>query len=902
MGILKAAAVVLTFAMLAFSPMAFATNNPLPAIATPLVPTTVAPGGPAFTLAIKGTGFVSGSTVQWNGSGRPTTFVNGSQLNAQIAASDVANAGTFSITVSNPAPGGGTSSPVYFTVGLPTTTVTFGSSKIPTNFPQFVFPVRVVIGDFNGDGKPDVATFNIDCSVSVLLSNGDGTFQLPVTNTSIPTDRLPDGIVAGDFNGDGKLDLAVKDHRLIGALFEVTVLPGNGDGTFGTPTPAINLNPKTTVGTTFVAADFNGDGKLDLVTDCQQGGPMVCVLNGNGDGTFTAGATVQVPAFSGQVATAVSDLNGDGKLDLVFGFSNPLGNPSNRAILAVSFGNGDGTFGTIRAVDIIAPPPQQGLVGLDVAVADFDGNGIPDIAFAYESCSNTSPCPVNLQVYPGNGDGTFQPALPPQSVPAIAANKLVVGDLNNDGVLDLAFGTSLFIGRGDGTFTESANPLPQIGAFLADLNGDGFLDFVGLSTTSALYSELRTPPDFSGFASPKSQTVVAGLHTSYSIEVDPLLGWFTDVNLTISGLPAGVTATFAPAKVPFGSGTSLLSLTTSPLTTPGTYTLTVSGTAGTLTHTTTITLVVNPATADFGGDITPASQLIAGGQQANYAIQVLPYNGFTGDVSLSVSGTPPGSIVNFNPPIVPGGSGSSVLTVIVPPSVRSGAYTLTITGTSGSISHSGQRELDINTIADFTGFVTTGVGTVLPGQRASYVANVVPLNGFSGTVALTVSGLPPNATATLTPASVTGGSGSSSLLVTTSSTTPPGAYTLTITGACGSDVKSTTVPLLVNTSNGDFAGAISPQAQSVSAGGSATYGITISPLGGFTGDVTLSVTRLPPGASAGFNPGNVIPGGAGATSLTITTTNVTPPGSYVILLTGSSGGLSHSGSVNLTVN
>src|SRR5262249_36946038 len=115
------------------------------------------------------------------------------------------------------------------------------------------------------------------------------------------------------------------------------------------------------------------------------------------------------------------------------------------------------------------------------------------------------------------------------------------------------------------------------------------------------------------------------------------------------------------------------------------------------------------------------------------------------------------------------------------------------------------------------------------------------------------------------------------LLVTTSSTTPPGAYTLTITGACGSDVKSTTVPLLVNTSNGDFAGAISPQAQSVPAGGSATYGITISPLGGFTGDVTLSVTRLPPGASAGFNPGNVIPGGAGATSLTITTTNVTPP-------------------------
>src|SRR5262249_529556 len=179
--------------------------------------------------------------------------------------------------------------------------------------------------------------------------NGNGTFQAPVTYSSIPADRIPAGIVVGDFNGDGKLDLAVKDQKQAGEVLEVTVFPGNGDGTFGTAIPAINLGSKTTLaGATFVAADFNGNGNLDLATDCNGATVQLCVLNGNGDGTFTAGATVDVPASFGNFVTAVSDVNGDGKLDLVFGFGAPLGNPTNSAVLAVSLGNGDGTFGTIQ--------------------------------------------------------------------------------------------------------------------------------------------------------------------------------------------------------------------------------------------------------------------------------------------------------------------------------------------------------------------------------------------------------------------------------------------------------------------------------------------------------------------------------------------------------------------------
>jgi uncharacterized membrane protein len=210
--------------------------------------------------------------------------------------------------------------------------------------------------------------------------------------------------------------------------------------------------------------------------------------------------------------------------------------------------------------------------------------------------------------------------------------------------------------------------------------------------------------------------------------------------------------------------------------------------------------------------------------------------------------------------------------------------------------------LDINSTADFTGSVTSIVSSVLPGQRASYSANIISENGFTGTVALSVSGLPAGATARLTPANVMGGSGSSSLLVTTSSTTPPGAYTLTIAGASGSDSKSTTVQLLVNTSTGDFVGSINPIAQSVTAGGPAQYAVTISPLSGFTGNVAISVSGVPPGATINYSPSSVVSGGSGTVTVTINTSGATPTGTYSLIVTGTSGGLSHSGGITVTVN
>jgi hypothetical protein len=227
---------------------------------------------------------------------------------------------------------------------------------------------------------------------------------------------------------------------------------------------------------------------------------------------------------------------------------------------------------------------------------------------------------------------------------------------------------------------------------------------------------------------------------------------------------------------------------------------------------------------------------------------------------------------------------------------------LTISGTSGSLVHSGKRELDVNNNADFSGFVNPPTNSVVPGQRAAYTINVTSMNGYTGSTSLSVSGLPPGATYRLTPSMVMGGAGSSSLLITTSSTlTPLGTYTITITGQSGSDSKSTTIQLEVDPSQGDFSGSINPTSQSVTAGASASYAVTIFPVSGFTGNVTISVTGLPTGATLSFAPSNVVTGGSGTVNFTITTTGVAT-GTYTMLVTGTSGGLSHSGSITLTVN
>src|ERR1041385_351037 len=193
-------------------------------------------------------------------------------------------------------------------------------------------------------------------------------------------------------------------------------------------------------------------------------------------------------------------------------------------------------------------------------------------------------------------------------------------------------------------------------------------------------------PNFSIAASPASQTVTAGAGTSYTATVTASGGFTGAVTFSVSGLPAGASASFNPTSVT-GSGSSTMSVSTSTTTPAGTYTLTITGTSGTLSHSTTVQLVVNPVggVPDFTISVSPASLNVTRGNTGRYTVTIGAVNGFTGTVSLSVTGLPSRVTASFSPTSVTG-SGNSTLSVQVARNASRGARTLTITGTSGSLS------------------------------------------------------------------------------------------------------------------------------------------------------------------------------------------------------------------------
>jgi hypothetical protein len=468
---------LLLFVLLA-STMTLAQTNPVPLINEPLVPTATAPGGSSFALTVNGTGFVSGSAVKWNGTALSTTFVSSSQLTATIPPSDIANAGTASITVTNPTPGGGTSLPAFFEITHPVASPTL------VGFVQdryFWFITSIVTGDFNGDGKLDLAVLggiSPSTLVCILLGNGDGSFQSP-SCADAGGNWGPNSLVVGDFNGDGKLDLAAANGN--GDTKAITIFLGNGDGTLK-PGIAASAGPDPVA---LAVGDFNRDGKLDLavINIPSPPGGAFSILLGNGDSTFQAPVPYTVGgATTGLINVVVGDFNGDGNLDLVV--SGYDSTPNFDYFVA---GNGDGTFQPAVQAQAIYP------YSFYSTVADFNGDGILNIAVT--NYANI----LGASILLGNGDGTFKPGVD-YSVGTPGSNILcpmAVDDLNADGKLDLVYCEALnnngtyygsvegfLLGNGDGTFQTVTSlgmrPTPPIPTEVVtgDFNGDGKVDMV----------------------------------------------------------------------------------------------------------------------------------------------------------------------------------------------------------------------------------------------------------------------------------------------------------------------------------------------------------------------------------------------------------------------------------------
>jgi hypothetical protein len=405
-----------------------------------------------------------------NGDGKPDLLVT------NVCGSSNCEAGSVSVLLGN---GDGTFQPA----------VSYGSGGEQT--------YSVAVADVNGDGKPDVVVTNYcanagSCangSVSVLLGNGDGTFQTAVSYGS--GGAYVWSVAVGDVNEDGKPDLVLANicaSNTNCANGSMAVLLGNGDGTFQA---AVNYGPGGYAAYSVAAADVNGDGKPDLVVangcassgNCASG--SVGVLLGNGDGTFQTAASYGSGGYYA-LSVAVADINGDGKPDLVV--ANDCTNNDNCANGSVSvlLGNGDGTFQTAVSYS------SGGQYPYSVAVADVNGDGKPDLIVANECGSN---CENNsVSVLLGNGDGTFQTAVS-YSSGGLYAFSVAVADVNGDGKPDLLVtnecfssgncangSVSVLLGNGDGTFQTAVSygsgGEDAWGVAVGDMNGDGKPDLV----------------------------------------------------------------------------------------------------------------------------------------------------------------------------------------------------------------------------------------------------------------------------------------------------------------------------------------------------------------------------------------------------------------------------------------
>ena len=412
----------------------------------------------------------------------------------------------------------------------------------PTTYAVGSFPDDGALGDFNGDGKADLAVANNSTSnVSVLLGNGDGTFGI---KTDYDVLQPAYGVVVTDLNSDGKLDIVAE--TAFSTNEGVSVLLGNGDGSFQTRVDYLFgglAQPRS-----ILAGDFNNDAKPDIVVI---NGSGATVFLGNGDGTLKPPANYGSSNFATSVA--VGDFDADGKIDLAvssYGFGND-------GIVSIMLGKGDGTF--LPSVNYESGPSPFSIVK-----GDFNGDSKLDLATANLQIDTVS-------ILLGNGDGTFGAHVdyPAGSFPY----EMSTADINSDGKSDLVIagngsGLSILKGNGDGTFQKSVNFLA--GAYfptVLDLNGDTKPDIVSAVTTTSVgvFINQTGPHSISGTVKDNNNvplsdaTVVLTGGTPVIIKTDAAGAFaFNELN---SGQPITVTPskqnyTFAPPNQVFNNLTS----------------------------------------------------------------------------------------------------------------------------------------------------------------------------------------------------------------------------------------------------------------------------------------------------------------------------------------------------------
>jgi len=453
----------------------------------------------------------------------------------------------------------------------------------------------VLLADVNNDGRLDLVVAN-NCQygggcangdVSVLLGNGDGTFQNAV---SFDAGYEPRAIAVADVNGDGLPDLVVANlcENESCSNGGVSILLGNGDGTFR---PPVTYSSGGYEATSVTIADVNGDGHPDVVVaNLCEGGPcvsVVSVLLGNGDGSFRQ----PVGYSSGgeeALSVAIGDMNGDGFPDVVVANESQTGYPSDGDV-SVLLGNGDGTFRNPVSYG------SGGYIASLLAIKDLNNDGRLDVVVV-NACQNSATCTApgtggEVGVLLGNGDGTLQTASTFSSG-GYEARAVTIGDVNGDGKADLVVanecrtvactkgGISVFPGNGDGTFQEpasySSGAAYAVSAALGDVNRDGKIDVAVANeqTNNKSNGIGRVGLLLNNFTTTTSTIVVSSPNPS-RVNQSILL---TATVTSASEVPDGSQVTFSSSKTVLGTGATNNGIASLALSFPSAKTYTIKAT------------------------------------------------------------------------------------------------------------------------------------------------------------------------------------------------------------------------------------------------------------------------------------------------------------------------------------
>lgn len=374
-----------------------------------------------------------------------------------------------------------------------------GAFQPRVSYPVLIGANRIVVGDFNNDGKQDAVVADSSWYGQVLLGDGNGGFLAEPTLYSLGFS--PWGLATADVNGDGKLDLISSNS----GENNVAILLGNGDGTFQ------GRRVFTTIGDpeSLTLADVNNDGKIDIVA-AGFGNKKVSILLGNGDGTFRA--KVDYATASQPQAVTTGDFNGDGNLDIATANQRYISyNGQDCSTISVLLGNGDGTF--LTHVD----SPLCGIYALSICAADFDGDGNIDLA------ANTS-AKDGVSILAGRGDGTFAPAVSYRS--GAGPEAVAVADVDNDGspellsLNDIGSTVSVFRRLGAGAFPDDFVPGNPGKPSASQITSDG------------------ARIDWSTAVDPDGQAITYELQyrRAYTSDAWTSVGTTADTHLSISGL------------------------------------------------------------------------------------------------------------------------------------------------------------------------------------------------------------------------------------------------------------------------------------------------------------------------------------------------------------------------------